>query len=108
MQVKLTLYFENDPVNDPVNDPIKLTDRQIIRLCNRTIIKYSFKFRKFLNLRNLNNIKVTLTKGQNQQITVAKLVILSIYRIINIKNVRNITSFIGKMCNFATNLQEWK
>ena len=28
MQVKLTLYFENDPVNDPVNDPIKLTDRQ--------------------------------------------------------------------------------
>lgn len=28
MQVKLTLYFENDPVNDPINDPIKLTDRQ--------------------------------------------------------------------------------
>ena len=28
MQVKLTLYFENDPVNDLVNDPVKLTDRQ--------------------------------------------------------------------------------
>ena len=28
MQVKLTLYFENDPVNDPGNDPVKLTDRQ--------------------------------------------------------------------------------
>lgn len=28
MQVKLTLYFESDPVNDPVNDPVKLTDRQ--------------------------------------------------------------------------------
>ena len=28
MQVKLTLYFENDPVNNPVNDPVKLTDRQ--------------------------------------------------------------------------------
>lgn len=28
MQVKLTLYFENGPVNDPVNDPVKLTDRQ--------------------------------------------------------------------------------
>ena len=28
MQVKLTLYFENDPVNDPVNDTVKLTDRQ--------------------------------------------------------------------------------
>ena len=80
MLVKLTLYFENNPVNDPinvpVNDPVKLTDRQIIRLCNRTIIKYSFKFRKLRNLRNLNNIKETLTKGQNQQITVAKLAIL--------------------------------
>ena len=34
MQVKLTLYFENDPVNDPVNDELKLTDRQrlILRL----------------------------------------------------------------------------
>lgn len=28
MQVKLTLFFENDPLNDPVNDPVKLTDRQ--------------------------------------------------------------------------------
>ena len=28
MQVKLTLYFENDPENDLVNDPVKLTDRQ--------------------------------------------------------------------------------
>ena len=26
MQVKLTLYFENAPINDPVNDPIKLTE----------------------------------------------------------------------------------
>lgn len=82
MLVKLTLYFENNPVNGPINvpvkDPVKLTDRQIIRLCNRTIIKYSFKFRKLRNLRNLNNIKVTLTKGQNQQITVVnKLVNLS-------------------------------
>ena len=45
MLVKLTLYFENDPVNDPinvpVNDPVKLTDRQIIRLCNRTKTIYS-------------------------------------------------------------------
>lgn len=34
MQVKLTLYFENDPVNDPVNLELKLTDRQrlILRL----------------------------------------------------------------------------
>lgn len=28
MQVKLTLFFENDPINDPVNDPVKLTERQ--------------------------------------------------------------------------------
>lgn len=28
MQVKLTLFFENDPLNDPINDPIKLTERQ--------------------------------------------------------------------------------
>lgn len=34
MQVKLTLYFENDPVNDPVNEELNLTDRQrlILRL----------------------------------------------------------------------------
>ena len=34
MQVKLTLYFENDPVNDPINDPIKLTERQSMILQN--------------------------------------------------------------------------
>lgn len=34
MQVKLTLYFKNDPVNDPVNDPIKLTERQSMILQN--------------------------------------------------------------------------
>ena len=38
----------------------------------------------------------------NQQITVVKLVNLFPYRMISIKNVRNITFFIGKMCNFAT------
>ena len=37
MLVKQTLYFEGVPVNDPV----KLTDRQIIRLCNRTKTIYS-------------------------------------------------------------------
>ena len=37
MLVKLTLYFEGVSVNDPV----KLTDRQIIRLCNRTKTIYS-------------------------------------------------------------------
>ena len=35
---------------------------------------------------------------------VNKLVNLSPYRIINIKNVRSVTFFIGKMSNFATNL----
>ena len=39
----------------------------------------------------------------NQQITVVKQVNLSPYRMINIKNVRSITFFIGKMCKFATN-----
>ena len=34
MQVKLTLYFENDPVNDPIIDPIKLTERQSMILQN--------------------------------------------------------------------------
>lgn len=38
MQVKLTLYFKNDPVNDPINDPIsdpiKLTERQSMILQN--------------------------------------------------------------------------
>lgn len=37
MLVKLTLYFEGVSVNDPV----KLTDRQIIRLCNRMKTIYS-------------------------------------------------------------------
>ena len=36
-----------------------------------------------------------------QQITVVKLAILSPYRIINIKNVINVTFFIGKMCNLT-------
>ena len=39
----------------------------------------------------------------NQQITVVKQVNLSPYRMINIKNVRRITFFIGKRSNFATN-----
>ena len=39
----------------------------------------------------------------NQPITVVKQVNLSPYRMINIKNVRSVTFFIGKMCNFATN-----
>lgn len=39
----------------------------------------------------------------NQQITVVKLVNLSPYRMINIKNVQYITFFIGKMSSFATN-----
>ena len=34
---------------------------------------------------------------------VNKLVNISLFRIINIKNVRSVTFFIGKMCNFATN-----
>ena len=42
MQVKLTLYFENDPVNDPV----KLTDRQnmILQMFNedKTLSKERF------------------------------------------------------------------
>ena len=36
-----------------------------------------------------------------QQISVVKLAILSPYRIINIKNVINVTFFIGKMCNLT-------
>ena len=39
----------------------------------------------------------------NQQITVVKQVNLSPYRMINIKNVRSVTFFIGKRSNFATN-----
>ena len=34
---------------------------------------------------------------------VNKQVNISLFRIINIKNVRSVTFFIGKMCNFATN-----
>lgn len=34
MQVKQTLYFENDPVNDPVNNLIKLIERQNMILQN--------------------------------------------------------------------------
>lgn len=39
----------------------------------------------------------------NQQITVAMQVNLSPYRMINIKNVRSITFFIGKRSIFAAN-----
>ena len=43
------------------------------------------------------------TKNVLRCVTVVnKQVNISLFRIINIKNVRSVTFFIGKMCNFAT------
>jgi|GEM_PF-6809616 len=42
MQVKLTLYFENDPINDPINDPVKLTDRVLYYKCPKILLKLQF------------------------------------------------------------------
>ena len=71
MQVKLTLYFENDPVNDPVNDPIKLTDRQNMilqmfdedktlsreRLCEKTGLSDGTIKREIAYLKSIGKLK---------------------------------------------------
>lgn len=72
MQVKLTLYFENDPVNDPVSDPVKkLTDRQKIilqmfhedktlsreRLCAKTRLSDATAKREIAYLKRIGVLK---------------------------------------------------
>ena len=71
MLVKLTLYFENDPVNDPVNDPIKLTDRQNMtlqmfdedktlsreRLCEKTGLSDGTIKREIAYLKSIGKLK---------------------------------------------------
>ena len=70
MQVKLTLYFENDPVNDPVNGDLKLTDRQRLilglfsndktltreRLCDKTGMSDSTAKREIAYLKKNRNV----------------------------------------------------
>ena len=67
MQVKLTLYFENDPVNDPV----KLTDRQNMilqmfdedntlsreRLCEKTSLSEGTIKREIAYLKSIGKLK---------------------------------------------------
>ena len=67
MQVKLTLYFENDPVNDPV----KLTDRQNMilqmfnedktlsreRLCEKTGLSDGTIKREIAYLKSIGKLK---------------------------------------------------
>ena len=71
MQVKLTLYFENDPVNDPVNEELKLTDRQRLilglfsddktltreRLCDKTGMSDSTAKREISYLKKMGMIE---------------------------------------------------
>ena len=71
MQVKLTLYFENDPVNDLVNDPVKLTDRQNMilqmfdedntlsreRLCEKTSLSDGTIKREIAYLKSIGKLK---------------------------------------------------
>ena len=71
MQVKLTLYFENDPVNDPINDPINLTDRQNMilqmfdedktlsreRLCEKTGLSDGTIKREIAYLKSIGKLK---------------------------------------------------
>ncbi len=71
MQVKLTLYVKNSPVNDPVNDPVKLTDRQRMilqmfhedknlsreRLCAKTGLSDATAKREIAYLKRLGVLK---------------------------------------------------
>lgn len=71
MQVKLTLYFENDPVNDPVNGDLKLTDRQRLilglfsndktltreRLCDKTGMSDSTAKREIAYLKKMGMLE---------------------------------------------------
>ena len=71
MQVKLTLYFQSDPVNDPVNDPVKLTERQRMilqmfvedkslsreRLCLKTGLSDATAKREIAYLKHLGVLK---------------------------------------------------
>lgn len=70
MQVKLMLYFENDPGNDPVNLELKLTDRQRLilrlfsddktltreRLCDKTGMSDSTAKREIAYLKKMGMI----------------------------------------------------